>query len=85
MPWLIFDEREYEQLRTALLQLPIQHPRTYMWHSDILLSRISTVNTGNFVPVIRISNELMRLKESVVADTFREQLIASGSPHEQED
>jgi hypothetical protein len=56
-----------------------------MWHSDILLSRISTVNTGNFVPVIRISNELMRLKESVVADTFPEQLIASGSPHEQED
>jgi hypothetical protein len=46
MPWLIFDKRQYEQLRTPLLQLPIEHPRTYMWHSDILLSRISRVNSG---------------------------------------
>ena len=53
MPRLIFDEREYEQLRTPLLQLSIEHPRTYMWHSDILLIRISDVNTGNLGHTIR--------------------------------
>ena len=56
VPWLIVDEREYEQLRTALLQLSIEHPRSDMWHSDILLSRISHVNTGNFVRVMRFSS-----------------------------
>src|SRR5215213_10660067 len=55
MPRLIFDQRKNQQLGTSLLQLPIEHLRSLIWHSDILLSAISAVNSGFFVHVIRIS------------------------------
>src|SRR5574338_1341215 len=53
MPWLVLEEREYEQIRAPLLQFPIHDPRPDMWHSHILLSRISRVNTGILVRSIR--------------------------------
>src|SRR2546422_471087 len=37
MPRLILDEREDQQLGAALFQLPIQHLRLDVLHSDILL------------------------------------------------
>src|SRR6185369_1600415 len=37
MPGLILNERQNQQLRTPLLQLPVQHLRKLIWHSDILL------------------------------------------------
>jgi len=48
MPWLIFDEREYQQLRAPLFQLTVKHLRKLIWHSDILLRCISDVNLGVF-------------------------------------
>src|SRR6185436_14026491 len=48
MPWLIFDEREYQQFRAPLLQLTVKHLRKLIWHSDILLRCISDVNLGVF-------------------------------------
>src|ERR1044071_2130058 len=49
MPRLVFDEGEYQQFRTPLLQLAVEHLRKLIWHSDILLRCISDVNRGVFV------------------------------------
>src|SRR5690348_313716 len=45
MTRLRLEQRQNQQLRTPLLQLPIQHSRTYICHSDILRSPISRVNS----------------------------------------
>src|SRR6185312_10276302 len=55
MPGLILNERQNQQLRTSLLQLPVQHLRKLIWHSDILLRCISPVNFGIFGCEILIS------------------------------
>src|SRR6185503_13432904 len=43
---LILDQRKNQELGAPLLELAIEHPRLDMFHSDILLKRISRVNPG---------------------------------------
>src|SRR5262249_31320238 len=60
MARLVLDERQDQQFGAALLQFPVEHPRSHVLHSDILTKGIRRKQAGKSCRLLKAQSSKLR-------------------------